>query len=730
MTPSTLSFYSLTAGLCFAFSIVLLVYAHLQRGTLLIRSSANTFLMLAVAFFLSGNGPLFPAWVTVIGTNTLLLTASVVFMSGFKACLEVAPPRLDRIGIGLVVLAMPLFAWWGLVEPNGVMRSIVYSAVTAIMCLRIASTLWQLARKQNSKPALALGGLFIIASVWMLARVGVLLFAEPVPSVQRGDNPTTWVTVFWFNVLAAAMVAVVLMMEWQRQKQPEASLFDSRRQITQSNLRLLWTMVAVVCLTILTEVGIAYAVLYQREYAQLKAHTQLANQAFAEHSAQLIKQADILIRATHEAYKRKLSAPDLENLVQRLNFSRDFIENIYVIDADGYILVPQAVRALGRNATQRDFFQYHLKRQQDDLFISPVSADQITGKHQLNLSRALSDAQGRFAGVILVPIEPKAFTRLYERLLTGKDNLAALVGTVDRKIRARTPAVDDPKIYNVAIDNTPLWESLEKSAQGDYPSNNAFDATPRHFVYQRIGDWPLVMVNGFSIAHLRAMTLHSIQPIGLAALLALTIVFSLAFILSGVIRRRDEQESFTAMLVHELKTPLSVIRMAVGHSQLPDDSQARISRSLHAMDAVIERCQMAERINSGQITSMRTSIDPDALLRTLRDGSEAPERIKMQVAPLPDCSTDYHLLHTILTNLLDNALKYGKRDANIRLSARPESRKRRHGILFSVSNPPGPAGTVHLVRLRKKLSEAGAPEPTIKALRGKGYQLCVDIEIS
>ncbi|MDP1526099.1 MAG: response regulator transcription factor [Rhodocyclaceae bacterium] len=36
---------------------------------------------------------------------------------------------------------------------------------------------------------------------------------------------------------------------------------------------------------------------------------------------------------------------------------------------------------------------------------------------------------------------------------------------------------------------------------------------------------------------------------------------------------------------------------------------------------------------------------------------------------------------------------------------------------------------VQIVRLRKKLLDAGASEPTIKALRGTGYQLCIALEL-
>jgi DNA-binding response OmpR family regulator len=36
--------------------------------------------------------------------------------------------------------------------------------------------------------------------------------------------------------------------------------------------------------------------------------------------------------------------------------------------------------------------------------------------------------------------------------------------------------------------------------------------------------------------------------------------------------------------------------------------------------------------------------------------------------------------------------------------------------------------TVQLVRLRKKLADAGASEPSLKSIRGSGYQLCVAID--
>ena len=302
------------------------------------------------------------------------------------------------------------------------------------------------------------------------------------------------------------------------------------------------------------------------------------------------------------------------------------------------------------------------------------------------------------------------------------DASATLVSSEDRKIRARSPAVEDPKTYEVPLDTSPLWKNLETTPQGSYQSISTIDGVERYFTYQRINDLPLVMVSGFSLTAVQRNALSSIYPIGLGALLALTIIISLAVILTGVIRRREEQESFTAMLTHELKTPLSVIRMALDGAQLQTDSEARINRSIRAMDDVIERCQLAERLNSSLITAILTRIDPTALLHKLRNESLAPERVVLEIAALPECSTDEQLLRTLIANLIDNALKYSRRDASITLRARPETRNGRNGILFVVSNPPGSAGFPDPAQVFQKYYRAPAAHG--KTGSGLGLYIC------
>ena len=692
--------------------MLLIAYAQLHRGTLLIRSAAFAMLVLALAFFFAGYGALLPLWTTRIGTNMLLITAIVVLYSGFYAYVHDQPVQIDRFGVGLLALSILPFYWWGLVEPDGLMRSIVFSLMCAILNARISRLLITRYQRQGGLPAKLLATLFAVAALWMIVRTFVLLHSDPLIVTQKGNNPTTWVTVFWFNVLIAAFVCLLLFMESQRGTAMQAvqarPAKNTGLEDGSSNLLLLWALVGVITLTILSEVGIAYSVIYQREQDQLQARSQLANQAFAIHAEQIISQVDILIRATRDLVVRGVPPQELELFIQRLNFPHDIIENVYVIGVDGRLILPLEDLSKRIDTTQRDYFQFHQQNPADILFISPVSAGLVTGKQQFRITRRFNDTEGRFAGVILIPLEPKAFTRLFDRMLITNDATASLIGIEDRKIRARTPVRDDPKIFHDPINHTPLWDGLSKAPVGSYRNTSQVDGRERLFNYQRVGELPLVMVSTLSIDDIRKQAWQSIQPIGLGALLALTVVFLLATVLTGVIRKREEQENFISMLGHELKTPLSVICMTIGHKRLDADSEARIGRSVQEMQSVIERCLQADRLRYGLLTATRSKLDLNALLQELRDDPRSRDRVTLHTEALPPCLSDEQLLRTILGNLIENAIKYGKSGQPIQINARAAERRKRAGILISVANQPGAAGFPDARQIFRKYYRAPA----------------------
>lgn len=712
MDPHTLTFYTIAAGLSFCLSLVLVTFAHIQRGTLLVSSAALSMMVLALAFFAAGFGPLLPRGMIVVGTNGLLLSAAVILHTGFVAYAEERPPRWDAPGWAVILLTLPLFAYWGLAAPDGSARSTLFSFTAAVL---VGRTAWLLAglsrRRHGGMPLRLLTLVFGVLAAWMLIRGAYFVFAPPSPVELKGANPTQWATVFWFNVLIAILVATLLVSEIHRLRpklQGDGGERDGSVEPLRANLILLWSLVTVILIAIASEVGIAYTVMYQREYRQIENQATLANQAFAEHSQQIVSQADLMLRAVRGLVEHGAPDATLDRYIAGLNLSHPTFENIFVIGANGRLIVPAADRGKGLDARQRDYFRFHIEHPEDALFISPVSTGQVTGKQQFRLTRRLADAEGRFAGVVLVPLEPKAFTRYYRQLLPGADNIATLIGTEDHRIRARIPETDPARLE--ATLESPLWEAIAAAPAGTYYAASAIDGVERQFIYRHVGDLPLVMVTGFSAADVRRHALQSLQPIAFGAGLTIAVVLAFAIILTAILRHRDEQESFLSMLSHELKTPLAVIQMALDGDRHPSPDKARIARAVRSMQDVVARCVQADRLRLGLTPIQHVPVDIDALLDTFWD--EFPDRIELGADPLPACRTDPGLLHVILANLVDNALKYGDPRQLVVLHAAGAEHRGRPGIRIEVANAAGAAGWPDAGRVFRKYYRA-------RAARGK-----------
>jgi signal transduction histidine kinase len=167
---------------------------------------------------------------------------------------------------------------------------------------------------------------------------------------------------------------------------------------------------------------------------------------------------------------------------------------------------------------------------------------------------------------------------------------------------------------------------------------------------------------------------------------------------------RIRQGQFLAMLAHELRTSLSVLKMAVGMQPMTPMALASAERAMNGMSEVIERSLVAQRIADGQCVPIPAPCDLAALIEAAAADSRAPERIRLSFGERPTLTTDARLLRVILDNLIDNALKYGTPDQPIDVAltandARPAVR---------VCNAIGPAGPPDPARVFEKYYRAPA----------------------
>lgn len=149
--------------------------------------------------------------------------------------------------------------------------------------------------------------------------------------------------------------------------------------------------------------------------------------------------------------------------------------------------------------------------------------------------------------------------------------------------------------------------------------------------------------------------------------------------------RRVEQSQFMAMLAHELKTPLAVIRIALG--SMSETSIFHANKAITDIHSVIERCLQCEKIEDNQL--MINTVDCH-LLSLLNEICAAyqPNRFVINAEISPTLCADLQLLKTVLFNLADNAFKYSPAITNIdiRLASKNE------GVLITFKNAVGTSG--------------------------------------
>lgn len=184
-------------------------------------------------------------------------------------------------------------------------------------------------------------------------------------------------------------------------------------------------------------------------------------------------------------------------------------------------------------------------------------------------------------------------------------------------------------------------------------------------------------------------------------------------------QQRQEQAQFLTMLTHELKTPLSVVRMVLGAREPTDDMKWDAECSIRDMTHIIQRCTQVEKLGNTAMDSQRI---PCGLAEELTDiirGAAQPDRIRLRTDDLPPIETDPLVLRMIIANLVDNACKYSEESSPITLSLTAPLGEDRRQWCLRVANRPGKAGHPDPERVFEKYYRA----PRAHEFTGSGLGL-------
>ncbi|MES9261434.1 HAMP domain-containing sensor histidine kinase, partial [Cutibacterium acnes] len=135
----------------------------------------------------------------------------------------------------------------------------------------------------------------------------------------------------------------------------------------------------------------------------------------------------------------------------------------------------------------------------------------------------------------------------------------------------------------------------------------------------------------------------------------------------------EESSSFYGMLMHEVKTPLSTIRMAVSNLEnaLADQDEVvlrrlkRVQNSVDNVDEVLKRGVDVDILEQGALAPDIAQVNVGALVQEVCRSHPEESRLKCTLPDLLMAKVDRHLLGLMLMNLIDNAVKYSPENTEI-----------------------------------------------------------------
>ena len=138
----------------------------------------------------------------------------------------------------------------------------------------------------------------------------------------------------------------------------------------------------------------------------------------------------------------------------------------------------------------------------------------------------------------------------------------------------------------------------------------------------------------------------------------------------------EREKQFASHAAHELRTPLSVLKVHLHNiaADLPANNLAlaHANAGVERMHHLVEQILDLSRTHPELIKAKFTQLDLHSLCQRVTAAAWPQCTAKSQLLSLEGCpapmSGDPGLLETLLGNLLDNAIKYSPREAEIRVS--------------------------------------------------------------
>ncbi|MDE2371454.1 MAG: hypothetical protein KGN16_20970 [Burkholderiales bacterium] len=255
-----------------------------------------------------------------------------------------------------------------------------------------------------------------------------------------------------------------------------------------------------------------------------------------------------------------------------------------IIDAQGRV----SHGAGSRNhvdLSDREHFRVHVHASGDRLFISQPVLGRVSGKWSIQVTRRIALADGRFAGVAVVSVDPGIFPNLRTFADLGPQGVAALYGT-DGVGRVRRTAAG--LAFGTNARDSLVHKAALARGEGVMRSVAAVDGVDRLYAYKSLPGTDLYVTTGMAVDDI----LHAVRvrrALGLACAVVVS-CFAAGLAMNLLRRARNQAELVEELRVSHARMASLVQAMAQGSDAV---ASAGESMSVRAQSLAIHTDQQS-----------------------------------------------------------------------------------------------------------------------------------------
>ena len=146
------------------------------------------------------------------------------------------------------------------------------------------------------------------------------------------------------------------------------------------------------------------------------------------------------------------------------------------------------------NLSDRKHFKIHQVDNRDYTYISGPLLGRVSKKHTINMTRRINHADGSFAGIVAISVDPVKLTEFYTAQEFGKNGVVGLLGE-DGAYRALRNGSSNLIAIDANVLDT-LLRFKEATAAGQALRLPSIDAVPRFYSIRKVEGYPLYAVVG------------------------------------------------------------------------------------------------------------------------------------------------------------------------------------------------------------------------------------------